>query len=168
MKKVVSVILILILVLSTIGVSQADTAPSTKSKFKQLVQVSTSSHKKSYNARMIQEFCYAWSYPARTELGSIDGVFGPHSRDALKWFQRDVSLNDDGVCGPNTYGKIYDKLRVYTWGSSTGCLTINYRPGYDCDYTTWHTFSNLEYRNDSDGLRYRFNLHGVWRDLSFS
>ena len=167
MKKVISIILIMILVLSTISVSQADTPPSTKSTFKQLVQVSTSSNQSTYNARMIQEICYAWSYQARTKLGSIDGVFGPNSKKALKEFQTDVSLYPvDGVCGPNTYGKIYDKLRVYTWGSSSGCLSINYRPGYDCDYTTWHTFDNLEYRNDSGGMRYRFSLYGTWRELS--
>ena len=45
--------------------------------------------------------------------GSIDGIYGPQTRDAVIAFQRDYGLVADGIVGPNTYealGKVEDTL----------------------------------------------------------
>ena len=38
--------------------------------------------------------------------GSIDGIFGSRTEEALKGYQRRTSLRADGVCGCNSWKKI--------------------------------------------------------------
>lgn len=43
------------------------------------------------------------------DLGAVDGVFGPATEEAVKQFQRDAGLDDDGIAGPKTW----EALGVY-------------------------------------------------------
>jgi N-acetylmuramoyl-L-alanine amidase len=38
--------------------------------------------------------------------GPIDGIAGPRTEAAVRAFQRDYSLTVDGICGPQTRGKL--------------------------------------------------------------
>ncbi len=41
--------------------------------------------------------------------GAVDGTFGPATEDAVKHFQKDAALADDGIAGPKTW----EALGVY-------------------------------------------------------
>lgn len=43
-------------------------------------------------------------------VGRVDGTYGPATEDAVRQFQRDAGLTDDGITGPNTW----EALGVYT------------------------------------------------------
>ena len=59
--------------------------------------------------KAIQEFLKANGYTALdgSEL-EVDGILGPDSTHAIKQFQRDQGLTDDGVVGGNTLGKMHE------------------------------------------------------------
>ena len=38
--------------------------------------------------------------------GGADGVFGSYTYDALKKWQKDVGISQDGICGPVSWGKL--------------------------------------------------------------
>ncbi|MCE3246482.1 MAG: hypothetical protein K0R41_307, partial [Geminicoccaceae bacterium] len=38
---------------------------------------------------------------------SVDGVFGPATENAVKEFQSDAGLAEDGIVGPDTWGALY-------------------------------------------------------------
>ena len=46
--------------------------------------------------------------------GAIDGIFGDGMERAVKSFQRTYFLNDDGIIGKTTYGKIIEQNRIKT------------------------------------------------------
>lgn len=48
--------------------------------------------------REIQTRLKAWGY----YTGSVDGIFGTKTRDAVKYFQRKNGLTEDGIAGPRT------------------------------------------------------------------
>ena len=46
---------------------------------------------------------------ALTQRGShadVDGVFGPATENAVRQFQRDFGLSEDGIAGPDTWGAL--------------------------------------------------------------
>ena len=43
-------------------------------------------------------------------VGSVDGVFGNGTETAVKEFQRQAGLSDDGIAGPNTWGALHVHL----------------------------------------------------------
>jgi peptidoglycan hydrolase-like protein with peptidoglycan-binding domain len=40
-------------------------------------------------------------------VGAVDGIFGPATENAVKQFQRDVGLVEDGIAGPATWEELY-------------------------------------------------------------
>lgn len=46
---------------------------------------------------------------------SVDGDFGKNTKSALKTFQRNVGIDDDGCCGQNTWKKIADHMNANTF-----------------------------------------------------
>lgn len=46
---------------------------------------------------------------------SVDGDFGKNTKTALKTFQKNVGINDDGCCGQNTWKKIADHMNANTF-----------------------------------------------------
>lgn len=49
-------------------------------------------------------------------VGRLDGVFGPHTGDALREFQRNVGLPADGTCGPSTFKALARLAPIVTGG----------------------------------------------------
>ncbi|HEV7863283.1 MAG TPA: peptidoglycan-binding protein [Acidimicrobiia bacterium] len=50
------------------------------------------------------------------DAGRGDGIFGPHTVDALRDFQRNVAAVPDGICGPETIAAL-DRLSRFAGGS---------------------------------------------------
>ena len=46
---------------------------------------------------------------------SVDGDFGKNTKTALKTFQKNVGIDDDGCCGQNTWKKIADHMNANTF-----------------------------------------------------
>jgi len=40
-------------------------------------------------------------------VGAVDGKFGPATENAVKQFQRDTGLVEDGIAGPATWAELY-------------------------------------------------------------
>lgn len=53
------------------------------------------------------------------DAGRVDGIFGPQTHDAVRVFQRNVGLPEDGICGPGTV----QLLRRYT-AKITGTVLV--------------------------------------------
>lgn len=51
---------------------------------------------------LLQRLLTAYGY----DCGSVDGICGFQTRQAIKEFQQTVDLDDDGICGPLTWGEI--------------------------------------------------------------
>lgn len=62
--------------------------------------------------RKIQQKLKQWGY----FKGSVDGVFGPQTKEAVKYFQRKNGLTVDGVAGPATLRA----MGISTGSSNTG------------------------------------------------
>lgn len=62
--------------------------------------------------RTIQTKLKRWGY----YTGSVDGVYGPKTVEAVKYFQRSNSLTADGICGPATLAA----LGISSAGSGSG------------------------------------------------
>ncbi len=50
------------------------------------------------------------------DAGRGDGIFGPHTADALRDFQRNVAAVPDGICGPESIAAL-DRLSRFAGGS---------------------------------------------------
>jgi N-acetylmuramoyl-L-alanine amidase len=50
------------------------------------------------------------------DAGRGDGIFGPHTADALREFQRNVGAVIDGICGPESIGAL-ERLSRFAGGS---------------------------------------------------
>lgn len=44
-------------------------------------------------------------------VGQIDGIFGPNTEEAVRKFQRENGLQNDGVVGPETMAALDEQLR---------------------------------------------------------
>ena len=40
------------------------------------------------------------------DTGGVDGIFGANTETAVKKFQKDLGLTQDGIVGPETWDKI--------------------------------------------------------------
>ncbi|MCA9559003.1 MAG: peptidoglycan-binding protein, partial [Myxococcales bacterium] len=57
--------------------------------------------------RMLKDF--ARDYDAKYDPGVVDGLIGPATRKAIKAFQQDNGLGADGIAGPKTRRKMFEK-----------------------------------------------------------
>ena len=94
-----------------------------------------------------------------TDVGSVDGYFGPNTQKAVKQYQDDEGLSVDGIVGPKTWTKlggelthtcmrnilrnsggvdigVYDTYKVTGSSTTTDCffwnIGVDYNSGY-CD-----------------------------------
>lgn len=51
---------------------------------------------------LLQRLLTAYGY----DCGSVDGICGFQTRQAIKEFQQSIDLDDDGICGPLTWKKL--------------------------------------------------------------
>lgn len=66
--------------------------------------------------REVQSRLAEWGY----YVGSVDGIYGAETYRAVRRFQRDHGLTEDGVVGPATAQAIGISLNTSSSGSSTG------------------------------------------------
>lgn len=169
MKKKLSILMVMAIILVSSTVL-AQTYPSTRSIFKSLAITSTTSNSNSHNSRLIQEMCYAYDNTCRTKLGGtsgIDGVFGSNTKEAVKYFQLDNAVSNDGSVGANTWGKFYDYLTPIGMTSSSEEATIYYA----CKNSSgvqqgWQVITNLRVNSSSYGNTVQILLYDNWRTLN--
>ena len=84
-----------------------------------------------------------WLQTVLLHLGysiSIDGSYGPSSRDVVKKFQSAYGLTSDGMAGPNTRAKLKElwSSKGHTWGNATivtaASHTTTGTKTYKCNY----------------------------------
>lgn len=87
----------------------------------------------------LQHFLGRYSYSTYKSLGAngCDGVFGNATRSALTAFQTATlgSSAADGICGPNTWGKVADKLSKYSRVIDFGYYMIFTCSNYNSPYS---------------------------------
>jgi peptidoglycan hydrolase-like protein with peptidoglycan-binding domain len=65
----------------------------------------------------IQRVVYCAGYGTGANYGVFaDGEYGPGTEAAVQAFQRDQGLTDDGVVGPQTWGRLQDQLTLLSFG----------------------------------------------------
>ncbi len=67
------------------------------------------------STRLCQWVLYKQDY----DPGVRDGYWGTNTKNAIKAFQKDHGLDDDGYCGPNTWNEMAWH-RIYRYTSITG------------------------------------------------
>lgn len=170
MKKAIVVILVTIIMISSIT-ALAQTYPDKRNFFRGLAVTSMTSNSTSHNSRFIQEMCYAYDSTCRTKMGGysgIDGAFGSATKEAVKYFQLDNTVYNDGSVGANTWGKFYDHLKPISMTSTSQSVFINYACLNSAGVQQgWQTISGLRFASESSsGDRVQLQLYGTWRTLS--
>ena len=170
MKKIIIIFLATIIMISSITVL-AQSYPNKRDFFRGLAVTSMTSNSVSHNSRFIQEMCYAYDSTCRTKMGGysgIDGVFGSDTQEAVKYFQLDNAVYNDGSVGANTWGKLYDHLKPISMTSSSQSMFINYACLNSAGVQQgWQTISGLRFASEStSGDRIQLQLYGTWRTLS--
>lgn len=57
-----------------------------------------------FYVQMMQALMIVHARDLASDVGFVDGVFGPHTEEVLRtWQARTKVLEPDGVCGPNTW-----------------------------------------------------------------
>lgn len=74
---------------------------------------------KGESVRLLQSTLSVLGY----KLGGIDGIFGERTEKAVKAFQKDNDLADDGVCGPKTWAAL-GEAKYYTVEVTASALNI--------------------------------------------
>lgn len=170
MKRIITVVLVMLVVLTSIS-ALATNYPDQRATFRGLAITSTTSNRTSHNSRFVQEMCYAYDNTCRTKMGGssgIDGVFGDNTKEAVKYFQLDNAVYNDGSVGANTWGKFYDYLMPISMSSSSQHVYINYAClNSSGNQQGWQTITGLRFASESTaGDRIQLNLYGTWRTLN--
>lgn len=104
----------------------------------------------------LQHFLGRYSYSTYSDLGSsgCDGAFGPATQSSLIKFQTATmgASSADGICGPNTWGKVADRLSMSSRVIDFGCqlyFTCNY---YNSPFSDKIVYGSILY--DTNEVRY--------------
>jgi peptidoglycan hydrolase-like protein with peptidoglycan-binding domain len=62
------------------------------------------------HVQSLQSDLKRWGY----YTGSLDGVYGPKTREAVKLFQADAGITVDGIVGPETQGALCTAVENWT------------------------------------------------------
>ncbi|MBQ8426515.1 MAG: spore cortex-lytic enzyme [Clostridia bacterium] len=114
MKKLLKITAIAIMALSFIVIGVATTTPTSVQTAYAAVYRQGSSGS---TVRTIQQKLKNWGY----YKGSVDGIFGSKTKEAVKYFQRKNGLTADGIVGAKTL-----KVLGMSSGSSSSGNTSNY------------------------------------------
>lgn len=93
--------------------------------------------------RKIQDAFVGLGYMTTAEIGSAHGTFGQKTENAVKHFQADKGIGQDGVFGPNTFKALFNAAAGGDTAVVNGKPTVNRR------------FSEI---NDPAGNHYRVNV----------
>ena len=86
--------------------------------------------------------------------GGMDGVYGNGTKNAVASLQSDQDINNDGICGRNTWGALYGTLKFTTsnnkkYGRPVYGYSVNNSAPYDIRCSS--TNSSWCYRSSGDG-----------------
>ena len=67
-------------------------------------------HDRGKHVQELQWYLKEWGY----YTGSLDGAYGPKTREAVKLFQADAGITVDGIVGPETQGALCTAVENWT------------------------------------------------------
>lgn len=115
MKKAVKIALIVVMVLSVGGFVKTIVTPTSSISVYAAVYKQGS---RGNTVKTIQQKLKNWGY----YKGSVDGIYGPQTKEAVKYFQRKNKLTADGIVG----NKTLKALGMSTSGSSSSSGASSY------------------------------------------
>jgi len=115
----------------------------------------------------IQSLMYGYSSSTRTDIargGYIDEGYGTWSQSAVKTFQGDKNLTQDGIVGPSTWNHLaYEPSRlnnntnlcIYGFGSINS-LRLSGTDSYAVDEDTiWYYYTHTAAENNAGSVRFK-------------
>lgn len=104
--------------------------------------------------RKIQDALVARGYLKTSDIGSAHGTFGPKTDDAVKRFQADKNLGQDGEVGPNTFKALFNPSAAGEGSSSTGggSATAGGKPTVTRAFFELHDPESNHYNVDVSGI----------------
>ena len=177
-KKILAVVLAAMLLFAFVGNAFAATVDTTAT-WKRLAVTSKTTNAVSNNTRIVQEICYAFSLACANELKYmkngvpvwIDASFGDGTAKAVKLFQKNRNLTQDGMVGPNTWGAMCNQLIATVISSGSNNVVANYTidPSKSTNSTSWQTINTFQYVADSSStvLRFKVGSSSSWFTMIF-
>ena len=110
MKKILKATILALMILS-IGIFAGASTPVKSNEVASYAAVISQGNTGS-TVKTIQRKLKNWGY----YKGAVDGIFGPQTKEAVKYFQRKNGLKVDGIVGPKTLAA----LGISSTGSSQG------------------------------------------------
>ncbi len=108
-KKVIAILLCVAIMSLMIASASADTAisPYWSIAFE---EQSKNGYHEEFQTKVLQRVIY--EYLRYYDMGSnfVDGVFGSNTRNKVKLFQQLEGVQDDGIVGPVTWGRLQSKV----------------------------------------------------------
>ncbi len=99
MKKVIKIVTLILMVVTVGCCALAFSAPSnTQQAYALLLQQGSTGA----NVKTVQQKLKRWGY----YTGSVDGIYGAKTKEAVRYFQRKNGLAVDGIAGPKTLAKM--------------------------------------------------------------
>lgn len=111
-RKFLSMALAVLMIMSVLIIPAAAASTLWQDEFATFRELYEGSTAAGY-IRMLQRFLYGYNNQARSEIildGGVTGIFDVHTTEAVKIFQNNVGLDDDGRPGKQTWRKIASVL----------------------------------------------------------
>lgn len=135
-KRMLALAIAVMLVMAVLAVPASAATEFWTSRFRSFTQTSAYNYQRGYACAVqsiLLDHKVAGSYISNA--GGVDGYFGTGTVNAVKTFQRDEALGDDGIVGPDTWERMALRMREsgsgsYTYlgmGTSRTAITIIYQ-----------------------------------------
>lgn len=119
-KRMLALAMVVMLVMAILVVPASAATSFWTSRFRSFTQTSTYNYQRGY-AYAVQSILLDHDVAGRyiSNAGGVDGYFGTGTVNAVKAFQGDELLDDDGIVGPDTWERMALRMGQSNSGSYT-------------------------------------------------